>query len=68
MNPQLNNKEISMNKAINVDKGDVLKLNTSKNGSRTYIAFKNGIKSNEILGRIKKYTICCSFIRCFFPK
>ena len=50
MNPQLNNKEISMNKAINVDKGDVLKLNTSKNGSRTYIAFKDGIKSNEILG------------------
>ena len=50
MSPKLNNKYILMNKAVNVDKGDVLKLNNSKNGSRTYIAFKDGIKSNIILG------------------
>ena len=50
MNPHLNNKEISMNKAININKGDILELNKSKNGLRSYIAFKDGIKSNLILG------------------
>ena len=44
MNPLINNKKISMNKAVNINKGDVLKLGHSKNGLRSYIAIKDGIK------------------------
>ena len=50
MNPFINNKEISMNKAININNGDILSLKNSKNGLRSYIAIKDGIKSNLILG------------------
>ena len=54
MNPLINNKKISMNKAVNINKGDVLKLGHSKNGLRSYIAIKDGIKS-ELLLRSRSY-------------
>ena len=50
MNPFINNKEVSMNKAININNGDILSLKNSNNGLRSYIAIKDGIKSNLILG------------------
>ena len=50
MNPLINNKKVSMNKAVNINKGDILKLGHSKNGLRSYIAIKDGIKSELLLG------------------
>ncbi|MBK77624.1 MAG: allophanate hydrolase [Flavobacteriaceae bacterium] len=50
MNPSINNKKVLMNKAINIHKGDVLNLGNSKNGLRSYIAVKDGIKSDLMLG------------------
>ncbi len=50
MGPLINNKKISMNKAININKGDILKLGNSNNGLRSYIAIKDGIKSDLVLG------------------
>jgi len=50
MSPLINNKKISMNKAVNINKGDILKLGHSKNGLRSYIAIKDGIKSPLLLG------------------
>ena len=50
MNPLINDRKILMNKAVNIKKGDVLNLSNSKNGLRSYIAIKNGIKSDLLLG------------------
>ena len=50
MNPLINNKKVSMNKAVNINKGDILKLGHSKSGLRSYIAIKGGIKSKLLLG------------------
>ena len=49
MNPLINGRKILMNKAINIKKGDVLNLSNSKNGLRSYIAIKEGIKSDLLL-------------------
>ena len=55
MNPLINNKKVSMNKAVNINKGDILKLGHSKNGLRSYIAIKDGIKSQLLLGSRSYY-------------
>ena len=50
MNPLINNKKVSINKAVIINKGDILKLGHSKNGLRSYIAIKDGVKSELVLG------------------
>ena len=48
--PMLNENKISLYKAIEVRKGDILKINNSSIGSRCYISIKGDIKLDEVLG------------------
>tara|TARA_Y100001958_G_C21225065_1_gene550480 strand:+ start:1379 stop:2215 length:837 start_codon:yes stop_codon:yes gene_type:complete len=49
-NPMLNENKISLYTAVEVRKGDILKINNSSIGSRCYISIKGDIKLDEVLG------------------
>lgn len=49
-NPMLNENKISLYRPIEVNKGDILKINNSSVGSRCYISIKGNIHSDVILG------------------
>ena len=53
--PMLNENKISLYKAIEVRKGDILKINNSSIGSRCYISIKGDIKLDEVLGSKSYY-------------
>ena len=54
-NPMLNESRISLYTPIEVNKGDILKLNNSSNGSRCYISIKGDIKVDKVLGSKSYY-------------
>ena len=54
-NPTLNENKISLYKAVEVRKGDILKINNSSTGSRCYISIKGIIKLDEVLGSKSYY-------------
>ena len=54
-NPMLNESRISLYTPVEVNKGDILKLNNSSNGSRCYISIKGGIKVDKVLGSKSYY-------------
>jgi biotin-dependent carboxylase-like uncharacterized protein len=55
-NPMLNENKISLYKAVEVRKGDILKINNSSIGSRCYISIKGGIKVDKVLGSRSYYS------------
>ena len=50
MSPLLNEEPVPMNSAIAVHSGDVLRLQTAKDGCRAYIAFAGGLDVPEVMG------------------
>lgn len=50
LSPAINGKEIQMNSAIEVRKGQILTFGRNNYGSRSYLAFKNDIISEKVLG------------------
>lgn len=54
-NPMLNESRISLYTPVEVNKGDILKLNNSSIGSRCYISIKGGIKVDKVLGSKSYY-------------
>ena len=50
MSPTMNGSPIPMNRAIAVPAGSKVKLQTAKNGSRTYIAFSGGFDTAPVMG------------------
>ncbi len=50
ISPLLNEEPVPMNSAIAVHSGDVLRLQTAKDGCRAYIAFAGGLDVPEIMG------------------
>ena len=55
-NPMLNESRISLYTPVEVNKGDILKLNNSSIGSRCYISIKGDIKVDEVLGSRSYYS------------
>ncbi|TWO32760.1 biotin-dependent carboxyltransferase family protein [Seonamhaeicola sediminis] len=53
--PKLNNTFVSNNKAISVDKGDVLSFGQLKKGVRTYLAVSGGFKTERIMQSYSMY-------------
>ena len=49
-NPLINNLPVKMYQSINVSSGDILKLNNTINGARSYIAISGGLNVKSILG------------------
>ena len=54
-NPMLNESRISLYTPVEVNKGDILKINNSSIGSRCYISIKGGIKVDKVLGSKSYY-------------
>ena len=54
-NPMLNESRISLYTPVEVNKGDILKLNNSSIGSRCYISIKGDIKVDKVLGSKSYY-------------
>lgn len=46
---KINSKEISLNKAIKVKKGDLVSFDKKRKGIRTYLSVKGGFKTKEVL-------------------
>ena len=55
MSPQCNGKPVEMNKPIKIYKNDIVSFGKSKSGFRSYIAIKNGFKSEFVLGSQSMY-------------
>ncbi|MDT8862424.1 biotin-dependent carboxyltransferase family protein [Alkalihalobacillus sp. MEB130] len=55
LSPSLNNKPISMWKAIRIKKGDELTFGRCLDGCRSYIAFSGGIDVPEVMGSRSTY-------------
>lgn len=55
LSPLLNNKPVSMWKALRVQKGDELKFGSCKDGCRAYISFAGGIDIPEVMGSKSTY-------------
>ena len=55
-NPMLNESRISLYTPVEVNKGDILKLNNSSIGSRCYISIKGDIKVDKVLGSRSYYS------------
>ena len=49
-NPLINNLPIKMYQSINVSSGDILKLNNTINGARSYIAISGGLNVKSLFG------------------
>ena len=54
-NPTLNENKISLYTAVEVRKGDILKISNSSTGSRCYISIKGIIELDEVLGSKSYY-------------
>jgi biotin-dependent carboxylase-like uncharacterized protein len=54
-NPKLNGNQIQLNQIIKVKENDILSFGTSKLGVRCYLAVKNGLQTEEILGSRSQY-------------
>ena len=54
--PTLNDIKISSYSAIEVNKGDILKINNSSIGSRCYVSIKGDIKVDKVLGSRSYYS------------
>jgi len=50
LSPKLNDNNIALNTAINIDKGTVLTFDTPVYGVRSYLAVKGGFQTQKILG------------------
>ncbi len=55
-NPMLNESRIALYNPVEVNKGDILKINNSSIGSRCYISIKGGIKVDKVLGSRSYYS------------
>lgn len=55
MSPALNNASIAQNTPISIKPGDRLRLGTSTNGLRCYIAIAGGIAGKDFLGSVSTY-------------
>jgi len=55
MNPKINNKEIKMNKVIDVKPNDILSLDNCSKGCRAYIALSENILAEDFLGSVSTY-------------
>lgn len=53
--PTVNGKKVEMYKTIYVNKGDVLKFSSIKNGCRAYLAVAGGFKVPEVMGSKSTY-------------
>ena len=49
-NPLINNLPVEMYQSINVSSGDILKLNNTINGARSYIAISGGLNVKSLFG------------------
>ncbi len=49
-NPLINNLPVKMYQSINVNSGDILKLNNTINGARSYIAISGGLNVKSLFG------------------
>ena len=49
-NPLINNLPVKMYQSINVSSGDILKLNNTINGARSYIAISGGLNVKSLFG------------------
>ncbi|MCB4797317.1 5-oxoprolinase subunit C family protein [Neotamlana laminarinivorans] len=56
MSPKLNNKAITINKAVAVNSGDILSFGKLQKGFRCYLAVLGGIKSDKVLGSQSMYS------------
>lgn len=52
---KINNELVSLNTAIRVEQNDILSFARRINGSRTYLAVKNGFSTLEVLGSRSQY-------------
>jgi len=55
MKPQINNKEVKMNRVIDVKLNDILSMDNCLKGCRSYIAFSEDILSKDFLGSVSTY-------------
>ena len=55
-NPMLNESRIGLYTPVEVNKGDILKINNSSIGSRCYISIKGDIKVDKVLGSRSYYS------------
>lgn len=63
MPPILNGTPVEFNKVIVIKKGDVLSFGRIQNGVRTYLAVKNGIKSEQIMSSRSMYQNITKYFR-----
>jgi len=63
MPPVLNGTPIELNSVIKVKKGDILSFGTLRNGVRTYLAVKHGIKSEQIMSSRSMYPNVTTYTR-----
>lgn len=63
MPPALNGTPIELNRVIKVKKGDILSFGRIQNGVRTYLAVKNGIRSEQIMSSRSMYPNVTTYFR-----
>ena len=63
MPPELNGIPRELNRVIPVAKGDVLSFGRLQNGVRTYLAVKNGIKSEQVMSSRSMYRNVTTYFR-----
>ncbi|WP_412561084.1 biotin-dependent carboxyltransferase family protein [Winogradskyella sp. MIT101101] len=56
MNTKLNNSLVKQNEVIGVEKNDIISFGKTKTGFRTYLAIKDGFKTNEVLESQSQYS------------
>lgn len=61
MNTKLNNSLVKQNEVIGVEKNDIISFGKTKTGFRTYLAIKDGFKTNEVLESRSQYSPITEF-------
>ncbi|MTE25429.1 biotin-dependent carboxyltransferase family protein [Winogradskyella ouciana] len=61
MNTKLNNSLVKQNEVIGVEKNDIISFGKTKTGFRTYLAIKDGFKTNEVLESQSQYSPITEF-------
>ncbi|MBO6881694.1 biotin-dependent carboxyltransferase family protein [Winogradskyella sp.] len=56
MNAKLNNSLVKQNEIIGVEKNDIISFGKTTTGFRTYLAIKDGFKTNEVLESQSQYS------------
>ncbi|WP_430467988.1 biotin-dependent carboxyltransferase family protein [Winogradskyella ouciana] len=61
MNTKLNNSLVKQSEVIGVEKNDIISFGKTKTGFRTYLAIKDGFKTNEVLESRSQYSPITEF-------